>query len=46
MEQLCREVVAWDKLLYTPADDANAHLITLGAKPVQPNAAAEWLYTP
>ncbi len=44
MEHLCREAVAWGKPLYTLADDANAHLIALGAKPVQPNNAAELLY--
>ncbi len=43
MEHLCREVVAWDKPFYTLADDANAHLVALGAKPVQPNDTAEWL---
>jgi predicted Rossmann fold nucleotide-binding protein DprA/Smf involved in DNA uptake len=42
MEQLCREVLAWGKPLYTLADDANGHLIALGAKPVPPDNPAGW----
>jgi predicted Rossmann fold nucleotide-binding protein DprA/Smf involved in DNA uptake len=34
MEQLCREVIAWGKPLYTFADEANARLIAIGAKTV------------
>lgn len=37
MEQLCREVIAWGKPLYTFGDDANANLIALGANQVGPN---------
>jgi predicted Rossmann fold nucleotide-binding protein DprA/Smf involved in DNA uptake len=34
MEQLCLEVITWGKPLYTFADEANAHLIAIGAKTV------------
>ena len=40
MEQLCREIVAWGKPLYALADDANASLIGLGARAVQPDNVA------
>lgn len=40
-EQFCREVLAWGKPLYTLASDANAHLLTLGVKPLQPHEARE-----
>jgi len=33
-EQVCREALAWRKPLYALEDDANAHLIALGAKPI------------
>jgi predicted Rossmann fold nucleotide-binding protein DprA/Smf involved in DNA uptake len=42
MEQLCREVLAWGKPLYTLADDANGHLIPLGANPELPHNPAGW----
>lgn len=35
-EQLCHQVVAWGKPLFTLDDDANAHLIELGAIPLGP----------
>lgn len=38
-EQLCREVLAWDKPVLTLDDPRNGALIALGAKPVQPHQA-------
>ena len=40
-EQFCREVLAWQKPLYTLKSDANANLIALGAKPVSPDNITE-----
>ena len=40
-EQFCREVLAWQKPLYTLKSDANANLIALGAKPVSPDNISE-----
>ena len=37
-EQFCQEVLAWGKPLYTLASDANANLISLGARPVTPDS--------
>lgn len=36
-EQFCREVLAWQKPLYTLAGNANGHLLTMGAKPLRPD---------
>jgi len=36
-ERFCREIIAWGKPLYTFADDANANLLALGAKPINTN---------
>lgn len=33
-EQFCREVLEWQKPLYTLAGKANEHLLTMGAKPL------------
>jgi predicted Rossmann fold nucleotide-binding protein DprA/Smf involved in DNA uptake len=41
-EQFCREVLAWQKPLYTLKSDANANLIALGAKQVSPDNLSEW----
>lgn len=41
-EQLCREVLAWGKPLYTLAGEANGNLIELGARTIQPNDPGEW----
>jgi len=40
-KQFCREVLAWQKPLYTLKSDANANLIALGAKPVSPDNISE-----
>lgn len=37
-EQLCRNVLAWGKPLYTLESDANANLVVLGAIPVTPDS--------
>lgn len=34
-EQFCCEVLAWQKPLYTLAEHANGHLLTMGAKPLR-----------
>ena len=39
-EQLCREVVAWGKPLYTLESDANAHLTGMGAVALSPAGLA------
>jgi predicted Rossmann fold nucleotide-binding protein DprA/Smf involved in DNA uptake len=36
-EQFCREVMAWGKPVYTFENDANAHLVALGAKAMSPD---------
>lgn len=36
-EQFCREVLAWQKPLYTLAGNANGHLLTMGAQPLCPD---------
>ncbi len=41
-EQLCREAVSWGKPVYTLADDANAHLAALGARPGAVDQIVEW----
>ena len=41
-KQFCREVLAWQKPLYTLKSDANANLIALGAKQVSPDNLSEW----
>lgn len=41
-EQLCRDILAWQKPLYTLESDANADLIAMGAKPVTSDTASEW----
>ena len=41
-KQFCREVLAWQKPLYTLKSDANANIIALGAKPVSPDNLSEW----
>ena len=38
-ECFCREIIAWRKPLYTFAGDANANLLALGAKPIDPVVA-------
>ncbi|MDI6795246.1 MAG: hypothetical protein QME81_20690, partial [bacterium] len=37
IEQFCREVLAWQKPLYTLEGDANIKLMALGAKPISPD---------
>jgi predicted Rossmann fold nucleotide-binding protein DprA/Smf involved in DNA uptake len=37
----CRELLAWSKPLYTLASPANAELIALGAKPLEPGQSHE-----
>jgi predicted Rossmann fold nucleotide-binding protein DprA/Smf involved in DNA uptake len=34
-EQFCCEVLAWQKPLYTLAENANGHLLTMGAQPLR-----------
>lgn len=41
-ERFCREVLAWQKPLYTLESDANVNLIALGAKGLSPDDAVEW----
>jgi len=41
-EQLCKEAVSWGKPVYTLADDANAHLAALGARPGAVDQIVEW----
>ena len=41
-EQLCREALGWDKPVCTLADDANARLAALGARPVAVSEIVEW----
>jgi predicted Rossmann fold nucleotide-binding protein DprA/Smf involved in DNA uptake len=36
-EFFCREIIAWRKHLYTWAGDANENLLSLGAKPINPD---------
>ena len=36
-EFFCREIVAWQKPLYTFAGNANENLLALGAKPIDPD---------
>lgn len=36
-EQLCRDAIGWHKPLHTFNSDTNANLITIGAKPVNPD---------
>lgn len=43
-EQFCREILAWRKPLYTLADEANAHLVTLGATPLDPSSGVRELF--
>lgn len=40
MERLCRQVLAWRKAVLTLDDQANTHLIDLGATPSDPSTAA------
>jgi predicted Rossmann fold nucleotide-binding protein DprA/Smf involved in DNA uptake len=40
-ELFCREIVAWDRPLFTLASDANQNLIALGAKPFTADAVAQ-----
>lgn len=36
-ERFCGEVLAWQKPLYTLAENANGHLLTMGATPLRPD---------
>lgn len=36
-EQFCCEVLEWQKPLYTLAENANGHLLTMGATPLRPD---------
>jgi len=36
-EEFCREIISWEKPVYTFEDEANANLISLGAKPLNPS---------
>ena len=40
-ESLCREVVSWQKPLYTLESDHNANIIALGAKSLTPDSISE-----
>ncbi|CCF84866.1 DNA-processing protein DprA [Nitrolancea hollandica] len=42
MEQLCRDVLAWGKPLYTLDSEDNANLINLGANPVSADLDGSW----
>ncbi|HHD63165.1 MAG TPA: hypothetical protein ENK96_02105 [Desulfobulbaceae bacterium] len=35
-EQFCRNILKWRKALFTLSDEANEHLLAIGAKPVNP----------
>jgi predicted Rossmann fold nucleotide-binding protein DprA/Smf involved in DNA uptake len=46
-ERFCHEVLAWGKPLLTLESDDNAHLLTLGARPVRPeNVSDQWAVNP
>lgn len=40
-EHFCRDVVSWQKPLYTLESGTNTNLISLGARPVRPNNISE-----
>lgn len=40
-EQFCQRMIAWGKPLYTLDDEANVHLLALGAKPIRPDDTIE-----
>lgn len=40
-EQFCRDVLAWQKPLYTLNNDANANLVALGGIPITPDNLSE-----
>jgi len=41
-EAFCREILAWQKPIYTFDTDYNKNLIEMGAQPVKPKNVSEW----
>ena len=42
-EHFCRDVIGWNKPLYTLDSQENANLLALGARPIRPESAAQLL---
>ncbi len=40
-EQFCREILAWNKSVYTLSQASNQNLVTLGARPLTPGEEVE-----
>ncbi|MBW2035425.1 MAG: hypothetical protein JRI94_17940 [Deltaproteobacteria bacterium] len=41
-EAFCREILSWQKLIYTFESDYNKNLIEMGAQPVNMDNVSEW----
>ena len=41
-EKFCRQVLSWQKPIYTLESDYNKNLIKMGARPIRPENVSEW----
>ena len=41
-EELCRQIISWQKPIYAFESDFNKNIINMGARPVKPENVSEW----
>jgi len=41
-EAFCKEILSWQKPIYTFESDYNKNLIEMGAQPIKPENISEW----
>lgn len=41
-EELCRQIISWQKPVYTFVSDYNKNLIEIGVRPIRPENISEW----
>jgi predicted Rossmann fold nucleotide-binding protein DprA/Smf involved in DNA uptake len=41
-ETFCKEIISWQKPIYTFGSDYNKNLIEIGARPIRPENVSEW----
>jgi len=41
-EELCWQIISWQKLIYTFESDYNKNLIEMDARPIKPENVSDW----
>jgi len=41
-EEFCRQILSWQKPLYTFDSDYNKNIINMGARPIKPEDVSRW----